>query len=380
MAAVEQAEAVSVEVIGTSAALEALNRSEVDMQITTAKKYPRSISRVREKILEISTCDQEVAESCFYAVPRDGKTITGPSVRLAEIVAASYQNLRCGARVIGEEGGSIVCQGVCIDMENNVSASVEVRRRITNKQGRRYSDDMINTTANAGCSIAFRNAVFKTVPSAIFKDIQDKIKKVGMGNERTLVDRRNAAIAFFESKGIKKASIIAMFNRARAEGQPEIRTVEDINLEHIQILNGIKTAVNDGETTYEEAFAMPQETPLAVQALQEKLAAKRGRPAKQAEAAAEAVPTTEAETRAEEQQAAPADDVIPPEACKQYRKLYDLNQRQPRWMQKALENAANKYEGCATLKTFSDIAHAEEIQCQGILDEYEAYAKMVKGA
>lgn len=261
-------EVMAVEVMGTSAALEALNRSEVDMQIATAKKYPRSISKVREKVAEIAMCDQSVAESCFYSVPRDGKTIDGPSVRLAEIVANSYGNIRVGARVIGEEKNFIVCQGVCIDMENNVSASVEVRRRIVGKNGKRYSDDMVNTTANAGCSIAFRNAIFKTVPMALFKDVQAKIKKVSLGDERTLNDRRKAAVAFFEGRGVKKQQIIATLNAAQPEDQPKIRTIEDITLEHLQTLNGIKNAINDGETSIAEAFAVgnteqPSADPLA---------------------------------------------------------------------------------------------------------------------
>ena len=241
------------EVIGSSVALEAINRAEIDIQIATAHQFPRSLSRARDKILEIATLDPVTAEACFYALPRDGKTIEGPSVRMAEIIAASYGNLRVAARVIGYDETSVICQGTCHDLENNVATQVEVRRRITNKSGRRYSDDMVNTTSNAGCSIAFRNAIFKVVPSAIFKDVLSQVKKVGMGDERTMVEKRKATIAWFDGKGYKSKQLFGMINSLEDNKTP-VNSVEEMTLEHISLLRGIVNAVNDGDTTLEEVF------------------------------------------------------------------------------------------------------------------------------
>jgi len=244
---------IKAEIIGTSTALEAINRAEVDIQISTAHQYPRSLARVREKILEIATVDPVTAEACFYALPRDGKVIEGPSVRMAEIVAASYGNLRVAARVIGFDDTSVICQGVCHDLENNVATSVEVRRRITNKSGRKYSDDMINTTSNAGCAIAFRNAIFKVVPTAIFKDIVNEVKKVGMGDERTITEKRKATVAWFEGKGYKAKQLFDMLNSLE-ESTDQVKAPEELTLEHIAILRGVVNAVNEETTTLAEVF------------------------------------------------------------------------------------------------------------------------------
>jgi len=244
---------IKAEIIGTSTALEAINRAEVDIQISTAHQYPRSLARVREKILEIATVDPVTAEACFYALPRDGKVIEGPSVRMAEIVAASYGNLRVAARVIGFDDTSVICQGVCHDLENNVATSVEVRRRITNKSGRKYSDDMINTTSNAGCAIAFRNAIFKVVPTAIFKDIVNEVKKVGMGDERTITEKRKATVAWFEGKGYKAKQLFDMLNSLE-ESTDQVKSPEELTLEHIAILRGVVNAVNEETTTLAEVF------------------------------------------------------------------------------------------------------------------------------
>ena len=74
--------------------LQAINRSEVDMQITTAKQYPRDIEQVLNKIKTYATMDAETAEDCFYALRRgygdDQSVIEGVSVRLAEITTFYY--------------------------------------------------------------------------------------------------------------------------------------------------------------------------------------------------------------------------------------------------------------------------------------------------
>src|SRR5678816_4803120 len=97
----------------------------------------------------------------FYSLPRGGRNIVGPSVRFAEVVASSWGNIRSGARIIDIDDKFITAQGQCFDLEKNICVQVEVKRRITKKDGKRYDDDMIGVTGNAACSISLRNAVFK---------------------------------------------------------------------------------------------------------------------------------------------------------------------------------------------------------------------------
>ena len=49
--------------------------------------------------------DPKTAEGCFFSLPRGGKRLEGPSIRLAEICAATYGNLRCGSRISGAVTG-----------------------------------------------------------------------------------------------------------------------------------------------------------------------------------------------------------------------------------------------------------------------------------
>src|SRR5689334_11587126 len=81
-------------------AMEAIQRAEIDVQIATAKRYPRQLSLVKSHMMSFATLDQETAEACFYNLPRGGKNIQGPSVRLAEIAVSCYGNLRAGSRIL----------------------------------------------------------------------------------------------------------------------------------------------------------------------------------------------------------------------------------------------------------------------------------------
>lgn len=234
-----------VEVI-TGNALELMQRAEIDMQVSTAKKYPRpDPSAIKKKMESFATMDEETAESCFYSLPRDGKTIQGPSVRLAEIAVACYGNLRAASRVIANDGRILTSQAACHDLENNILISVEVQRRITNKKGQTYSEDMQVTAGNAANSIAFRNAVFKVIPGAIFKPVYDKARLVAVGNASTLATKRVKIIARLNGMEVDTPRILARLGRA---------CVEDITLEDLEALIGAGTAIKDGDTSVDEAF------------------------------------------------------------------------------------------------------------------------------
>ena len=47
-------------------ALESLERASVDLQISTARRYPRKLAIVKDRMLSLATLDEETAASCFY--------------------------------------------------------------------------------------------------------------------------------------------------------------------------------------------------------------------------------------------------------------------------------------------------------------------------
>lgn len=244
----------AIDIIVDTSSLEALHRSEIDQQISTAKAYPRSVTSALREAEALATLDHETAGACFYCLPRAGKRIEGPSVRLAEIVASSWGNLRYGARIVQIDERFVTAQGVCHDLEKNVSATYEVRRRITDSKGQRYSDDMITTTANAACSIGLRNAIFKVIPFAVVKRVYELARKASLPGGKTLSEQREVALTWYRANGAKDAQILALLGRAG---------VDDITIEDLITLRGLYTAIRDGDTTLAEALRPKNTAPIS---------------------------------------------------------------------------------------------------------------------
>lgn len=240
----EGREVTAMSVDGSTAAL--ISRSEIDMQVATAHKFPRSIKRFRQEALQMVTLNESVAESCIYALPRSGKTIEGPSARFAEVIASAWGNCRAGARVVSDQGEFITAQGVFHDLERNVAITYEVQRRITDARGRRYNADMIGVTGNAASSIALRNAILKGVPKAFWDDMYQAARAVVMGDFSTLANRRADALKALVAFGVTQEQVFAKLG---VEGSA------DITLDHLVILRGLITAIKEGDTTPELAFA-----------------------------------------------------------------------------------------------------------------------------
>jgi hypothetical protein len=217
----------------------------VDVQVATARRYPRSIATFIRRATEMATLTPEIAASCVYALPRGGKTIEGPSARLAEIVASAWGNLRIQAGATDNDERYITARGEAWDVESNVAIGFEVRRRITNRKGDTYDDDMITVTGNAAASIALRNAVFKAVPSSFWKPIYQKCRHVIAGDAKTFAARRDDMLKAFMVAGVTPERLCAGIG---------LKGVADITLDHMATLVGVLNAIKEGETTIEEAF------------------------------------------------------------------------------------------------------------------------------
>lgn len=225
--------------------LSLITKAEIDVQISTAKAFPRSLKKFIDKATSMATLTEEIAASCIYALPRGGKPIEGPSVRLAEIVCSAYGNIRAGARVISNDGKNITAQGICHDLETNSCVTIENKRRITGKSGQTFNEDMQTVTGNAACAIAYRNAVFKVVPAALIQPIYEAAKDVARGTLETLVKRRDKALAYFREHKVTDAQICEAL---------DIVKVEDIDLDKLATLTGMKSALKNGETNIKDLF------------------------------------------------------------------------------------------------------------------------------
>lgn len=247
------AEANDLTVLDSKLAVE-LARAEIDQQIATAKQFPRLVSRVSSNILSLVTLDQQAAEECMYALPRGGKPIVGPSIRLAEAVFSQWGNARVAARVIDVNRTEkyVEAEGVFHDLETNAATKATVRRRIVDKQGRLFNDDMILVTGNAACSIARRNAILAGVPKAVWRKAYEAAEQAVKGDIKTLAERRDGMFKAFAAFGVKPEQIFASLG----VGGPD-----DITLDAIPVLTGMYQAIKNGEATVEQMFDPRQTGP-----------------------------------------------------------------------------------------------------------------------
>lgn len=231
---------------GSSVAVQ-LQKAEIDQLITTARAFPRSMKRVQNAIMTMAILDEESAEECMYALPRGGKPIKGPSIRFAEILKQSFGNCRAGARVVDVDRVEmfVEAEGVFHDLETNASTTARVRRRISDKNGRIFKDDMIIVTGNAACSIAMRNAILAGVPKPLWRKAYDSVQATITGDITTLSENREKALKALAAFGVKPEQIFASLGR---DG------LEDINVEDIATLRGMYSALKNGEATVEEMF------------------------------------------------------------------------------------------------------------------------------
>ena len=226
--------------------------SSYDVQIATARKYPRVITDFMRQTTKLATLDEATAAACIYALPRGGKNIEGPAVRLAELVAHGWGNLRIQAAVLDSNETHVAARAEAWDLQSNTAIGFEVKRRITDAAGKRYNDDMVTVTGAGAASIAFRNVVFKVVPSVYWRPIYQACRQVIAGTAETFQVRRDALLKKFQVMGVTLDQVYDVM---------AVKGIADITIDDMVVLTGLYTSLKEGDTTIEETFG-PVSSPL----------------------------------------------------------------------------------------------------------------------
>ncbi len=242
-------DAITGELMTPDASSVDLVRAEIDMQIATARRFPRQKPRViADKMMELVTMSEEAAELCIYSLPRGKKPIHGPSIRFAEALMQMWGNCRVKALTtdIDLRGQAVSAEGIFLDLESNAASSDTARRSIRDRNGRTYNNDMINVTANAARSIAKRNAILAGIPRMVWGAAYDTALQVTKGDITTLVERRGKAMEAFQRYGVSADQILKRL------GLPSI---EHIDPDHMVWLKSTFAAIKAGDMSVEQAFA-----------------------------------------------------------------------------------------------------------------------------
>ncbi|MDD5458366.1 MAG: hypothetical protein PHF37_03130 [Phycisphaerae bacterium] len=244
---IQHVEAMAVE----KDALEIMERASIDIQISTAHKYPRSLAAFNQRAKEMVSVDIETAESCIYRRPvgkdASGRQTfaSGESVRLAEIVAACYGNLRVGAIITEMTPTYVKACGMAHDLESNFAQKTEVVESTVTRSGKPYDERMRIVVAKAAQAKAKRDAIFGVVPKSLCKSITAVARGVIEGNQKPLTERRAAVESWMSKLSISKERVFVALG---------VKGIEEVGNEEIETLTGLRTALRDGDITLEEAF------------------------------------------------------------------------------------------------------------------------------
>lgn len=259
-------------------ALELMQRAEIDVQISTAHAFPRSLTRFFEKAKAMATVDEDTAVSCIYRRPvgkEDGKMkfAEGESIRLAEIVAASYGNIRVQGVISEVTPRYVKAIGMAHDLESNYAAKAEVAEPTVTKDGRPYSENMRIVVAKAAQSKAIRDAIFRVIPKSLCKPIIAAAREVIAGTQKPMVERRALVMKWITTLSVGKERVFAALG---------ISGPEEMTAEMLEDLTGIRTSVRDNDTTLDESFPPIAENGNSTQAgtagLKERLKGKKEGP------------------------------------------------------------------------------------------------------
>lgn len=190
---------------------------EVQAAFVIAKKFPRDSTAVYTRILE--SCRRlGLADKAMYKYPRGGQVVTGPSIRLAEVLAQNWGNLDFGVREIErrtlDNGETVsVAESYCIDLETNTrqTKTFEVPHKMALKGGKekKLTDprDIYELVANNGAR-RMRACILGIIPIDMVEAAVDECRKtVAKGNGEPISDRIRRMVLAFKDLGVDQEMI-----------------------------------------------------------------------------------------------------------------------------------------------------------------------------
>lgn len=234
-----------------------LAKAEIDTMISTAKAFPRNITRCLEEAIALATISEEVAASCIYALPRKDKDgnrveVKGETVRLAEIMLTCWGNMHAATRIVEVAEKYITTEGVCWDLEKNVRVTMPDKVSIWfgekgGKGGYRANNDMQVMLSKASCAKSFRNAVFKAIPKTFVTTVYQKAVEKAIGDTKTLGSKVTTVIGKLVKMGIDRDELMSFFGYT---------TINQFTVDDCESLIGIGTALKDKIIKPEDVFKL----------------------------------------------------------------------------------------------------------------------------
>ena len=253
------AQLTSINPAGAAVALR--SAKEVEAMVLMAKRYPRDEQASEARI--IRACKRErLAETATYEYPRGGTKVTGPSIRLAEVLAQNWGNIDFGWTELARESlpdGTEVshCEAWAWDIEVNTRRSIrfDVPLIRDTRQGQHIltdERDKYELCANYS-GRRMRACILNIIPGDITEAALEECAATLKKSAIPLEKRRENAIKAFDKIGVKQPMLEKYLGCRQAAW-----TANDM-FRLTKVLNSI----NDGMTTPGEHFPELAAKPLS---------------------------------------------------------------------------------------------------------------------
>ena len=177
---------------------------EVQAAMYVAKTFPRDEYDAYNRIMK--ACDRKaLAESAMYEFPRGGTKVTGPSIRLAEVLAQSWGNIDFGVIELEQKNGESSMMAYAWDLETNTRQTkvftVKHERKARGKVNQLDDPrDIYEMVANQGAR-RVRACILGVIPGDIVDSAIDRCKEtLKNGHKEPLQDRVRNMITIFETQ------------------------------------------------------------------------------------------------------------------------------------------------------------------------------------
>jgi hypothetical protein len=177
---------------------------EVKGAIFMARQFPRNVFQAEQRILD--ACKRpSLAESAVYQYPRGGTKVSGPSIRLAEVLAQNWGNIDFGIKELEQREGESTVMAYAWDLETNtrqtkiftVKHSYKVKGKIKKLDDPR---DIYEKVANDGAR-RLRSCILGVIPGDIVEKAVQQCQKTLVGaSDKPLKDRVAEMLKYFKEK------------------------------------------------------------------------------------------------------------------------------------------------------------------------------------
>lgn len=193
----------SLKPVNTEAAI-SRQAQEVQAAMVVAKRFPRDENEAYSRIIQ-SCKRKSLAEQAEYEFPRGGQKVTGPSIRLAEVLARNWGNIDSGIIELEQRNGVSTMMAYAWDLETNTRRTkvFEVRHERKAKGKINTLDDprdVYELTANNGARRE-RACILGIIPGDIVDAAIEQCREtLRTGNSEPLADRIRKMIVQFDEK------------------------------------------------------------------------------------------------------------------------------------------------------------------------------------